>query len=214
MAAASPASQEPLLSRLLLHHPRAASMPDAVGKLPLFLACEAGKSWNEGGTRSLHAAHPAALQAREDNSRGWLPLHAAASAPRSDADLICRLVELYPEAASVPDAQGRYPLHLACLAGKSWTDGGISVLFDADPSPMSSVDGMGLLPFHCAALFHCRTGPTDDVRSRDDDAEDDDECEDWTVQERDARKAKDAAHVDILFNLLRSDPTVLEGSIF
>jgi hypothetical protein len=158
MASASPASQEPLLSRLLLPHPRAASMPDGLGELPLFMECERGKSWTEGGTRCLQAAYPVAIQAREDNARGWLPLLASTSAPRSDADLIQRLVELHPDAVSVPGIQGRHPLHLAYLAGKSWIEGGISVLFEADPSPMSSMDAQGSFPVHCAALFRCWAG--------------------------------------------------------
>jgi ankyrin repeat protein len=219
LAAASPSSREPLLSRLLLHHPRAASMPDGQGKLPLFLACEAGKSW-EGGTRCLYAAHPGAAGLPEDSPRGWYPLHAASSAPTADADLLAHLVELHAEAASLPDFQGRYPLHLACLAGKSWTSGGISVLFDADPASMSAEDGRGRLPFHCAALVHCRARQRRVVGSPDfyehEDRSDDEEggCDDLalTEREREARKAEEAAHVDILFNLLRADPTVLEGA--
>jgi ankyrin repeat protein len=219
LASASLFSRESLLSRLLLHHPRAASMPDGLGKLPFFLACEAGKSWDEGGTRCLYAAHPGAVCLPEDNPRGWLPLHAAASAPLADADLLAHLVELHPPAASTADSQGRYPLHLACLAGKSWTLGGISVLFDADPSPMSVLDARGRLPFHCAALVHCRARQSRVVGSPDfyeheDDDEEEGGCDDLALTEREraARKAEEAAHVDILFNLLRADPTVLEGA--
>jgi ankyrin repeat protein len=215
LAAGSAVSRESLLSRLLLHHPRAAFIPDGHGKLPFFSACEIGKSWNDGGTRCLYAANPGAVRVPEENQRRWLPLHAAASAPSADADLISHLVELYPEAGSIQDSEGRYPLHLACLAGKSWTAGGISLLFDTDPFPMSSVDRLGRLPFHCAALVHCRArqqrGGDDDRPGFDDEDED---CDDsaLTSLEREAKRVADAAHVDILFNLLRADPTVLEGS--
>ena len=204
MAAASAHSREPLLARLLLHHPRAASMVDDEGKLPFHLACEIGKHWND-GTRCLHAAFPQAARTREDNPRGWFPLHLAAHTPHADADLIARLVELHPEAAGTPDADGRSPLHLACRAGKAWLEG-INVLFDADPNPMASPDRDGLLPFHLSALRYCR--PT---TSATDDELDDAEFEDALPQVREARIAREAAEVDILFHLLRADPTVLES---
>lgn len=200
MAAASPAAGESLLLRLIQHHPRGVSMPDDQGKLPLHLACEVGKRWNH-GVRALHSAFANAVHTPEDNARGWLPLHMAANAPmEGTGELIAKLVELFPEAATVADRDGRYPLHLACNSGKNWSDG-IQSLFEADPTPMSITDQSGCLPFHLAALRLCH-----DV------TEDEDEFEEVSPKAIEEKLAEEAGKVDILFNLLRADPTILAVS--
>ena len=202
MAAANAKATDALISRLVQYNPRGASMPDRDGKLPLHLACEIGKDWERGGVQNIYNAFPRAVQMAEDNARGWLPLHMAAAAPESNAQLISSLIELYPEAVSVPDGDGRYPLHIACDAGKGWSDG-IDALFQADPAPMAVADNQNMLPFFLAALRHCHSNVTD--------GDEDDEIEDLELKLKAARDSVEASKADILFNLLRADPTVLSN---
>jgi ankyrin repeat protein len=208
MAAANEKSRDSLIQRLVQLHPRAASLEDRQGKLPFHLACEQGKAW-EDGLRRIHEAFPHAAQQAENNSRAWFPLHMAVSSPASGVELISKLVELHPVAAETPDSEGRYPMHLACLAGKSWA-GCLETLFDANPETISALDSKGRLPIHIAALRYCKK-----------------EDGDGDIAERKPRKTravpaikamleeqqnnKEAAELDILFNLLRADPTTVQS---
>jgi len=205
MAAGSAKSGNGLLSHLIQHHPRGASVPDAQGKLPLHLACEIGKKWTDGVETIFNAFHNA-IRTAEANPRGWLPLHMAVAAPDADAELIGKLIEHYPAATNTPDTQGRYPLHIACSSGKSW-NGGIKILFETDPDSMSMFDNNGYLPFQLAALRYC---------APDDDDEDGEvvleEIEEAFLKAREAKLAAEAAEIDILFNLLRAEPTVLSSN--
>jgi ankyrin repeat protein len=199
MAAASPKSRESLIQKLIHLHPRGASLEERQGKLPLHLACEQGKKW-DAGTRSIYEAFPHAVRQAERNSRGWLPLHMAAACPTASAELIAKLTELFPEAADVPDSEGRYPLHLACSAGKNWL-GGLQVLFDANPNALASRDQRGLLPVHICALSYC--------------SKDHSKSKTKAVPKVEAKKEmtvnnEETAQLDILFNLFRSDPTTIE----
>lgn len=198
MAAASSKSRESLIQRLVQLHPRGAALEDGVGKLPLHLVCEQGKEWGA-GTRSIHEAFPNAVRLSERNARGWLPLHMAAACVEANAELMTKLTELYPEAADKADGEGRYALHLACSSGKSW-QGGLQVLFDANPNALACRDQRGLLPVHICALSYCRK---DGHKSRT-----------KAVPKIEAKKEMDenheeAAQLDILFNLFRSDPTTI-----
>jgi hypothetical protein len=182
---------------------------DDNGCLPLHLACEIGKEWIEGGVRAVHAAFPDAIHRAEENARGWLPLHLAANAPQASLELIAKLIELHADAANAPDAQGRYPLHLACQSGKSWL-GGVEALFEAAPSVMGTPDDAGLLPFHLAALRYCRHHGADAV-SCEEQCYDDDSI--MSKEELQAQDAREAASLDILFQLLRADPTVVPAAM-
>ena len=200
LAAAQPKARESLVQKLVQHHPRGAAMEDRRGMLPLHLACEIGKAWGH-GTRYIYDAFPQAIRQVEHNVRGWLPLHMAAACPNEDGGLIAKLTEHYPEAASVADEEGRYPLHLACRAGKNW-DGGLQVLFDANPNALASRDRHGFLPVHICALSFCRP-ESDKPRTK-------------AVPMVEAKKERtvnheEAAQLDILFNLFRSDPTTIQG---
>ena len=152
IAAAGPDAGPDLISRLVAAHPRGVSLPDGFGKLPLHLACESGKVWEE-GVRVLYESYTRAVEEKEDNGRGWTALHMAASCPHSSHSLIEALVDIYPAATFEVDRRGQYPLHLACSSGKSWEDG-IKVIFDANPEAASAPNSVGLLPFHCAALAY------------------------------------------------------------
>jgi ankyrin repeat protein len=201
MASANSQSKESLLQKLIQLHPRGAAIPDSQGKLPLHLVCENGKEWESGGVRAIYEAFPNAVRQSEMNSRGWLPLHIAAACPHSSADLFKKLIEVYPEAAHEPDSQGCYPLHLACSAGKGWNEG-LQILFDANASALSICDKRQRLPFHIAAFLYCK---------------DSSEIEEVTIKALPSVEAlnekqvgfEKAAKLDILYQLLRSDPSTV-----
>ncbi|KAL7557909.1 hypothetical protein ACA910_009224 [Epithemia clementina (nom. ined.)] len=71
------------------------------------------------------------------------------SQERSDA-LIALLLKAYAEAASSRDREGRSPLQLALLAGKTWSSG-ISRLFRAYPEAIGWIDQFHGLPAFAAA---------------------------------------------------------------
>jgi len=190
MASASTDSRRSLITRLVELHPRGASLTDRKGKLPLHLACELGKEW-DAGVCSIHEAFPGGVQRPEENPRGWMALHMASACANASAGLIEKLAELHPEAAGVADTNGNFPLHLACQSGKDW-NGGLEFLFEAYPSAVASRNNDGLLPLHVAALRYCV-------------AEEEEE------ESNDAQNAGDADKLDILFNLLRADPMVIEN---
>ena len=50
------------------------------------------------------------------------------------------LLYKYPEAASIPDRDGHYPLLLAVQSGKPWIGGGIQSLYQAYPDAMAHID--------------------------------------------------------------------------
>ena len=60
------------------------------------------------------------------------------------------LLEQYPEAASIPNKDGRLPLHLAIECGRSWYNG-VKILYRAAPDVIRSQDPLtGLYPFQLA----------------------------------------------------------------
>ena len=199
MAAASTKSRESLIQRLVQLHPRGSSLEDRTGKLPLHLACEQGKEWSH-GTRCIYEAFPTAVRQAESNARGWLPLHMVAACPTATAALIAKIVELYPAAADIPDNQGRFPLHLACSSGKRWL-GGLKALFDASPVAIATCDNKGLLPLHICSLSYCRKEDSHKAVTR--------AVPKVQKEKESAIKKQEAAEMDIIFNLLRADPTTL-----
>ena len=186
MASARKESQASLISRIVQSHPRAASTTDRTGKLPLHLACEAGKDWGE-GVSTLCEAYPDGIRQAEDNSRGWLPLHIVAFKADSSRAVVAKMVELYPESVEIPDSEGNYPLHLACDAGKLWKSG-VDVIFDQCQGVLSSANNAGLLPFHIVALKYCGS--------------------DGALEEDE----REIAELDTMFRLLVASPTGVLGS--
>lgn len=79
---------------------------------------------------------------------GNLPLHyAAKSLPQESSFpafyskyIVDELLYKFPEAASIPDADGLYPLTLAVQTGKQWIGGGVKSLYDAYPEALSQID--------------------------------------------------------------------------
>ena len=204
MAAASPDARRSLIERLVELHPRGVSQADHLGKLPLHLACEAGKKWDK-GVRAIYDAFPGAIQQAEENGRRWLPLTMAAACPNAGADLIDILAELYPEAACEVDSRGRYALHWACVTGKSW-EGGLKSIFDANPEAILAEDRSGYLPFHVAAFAGCATStPVEETRA----ARRASQADVQNVNE--PPPDEDAPQIEILFQLLRAEPCILSA---
>ncbi|GKY95655.1 hypothetical protein MPSEU_000526600 [Mayamaea pseudoterrestris] len=54
--------------------------------------------------------------------------------------VVDELLYKFPEAASVPDAEGNYPLTCAVVSGKQWIGGGIKSLYDAYPEALQQID--------------------------------------------------------------------------
>ena len=54
--------------------------------------------------------------------------------------VVDELLYKFPEAASIPDANGQYPLTLAVRAGKQWIGGGIKSLYDAYPPALKQIN--------------------------------------------------------------------------
>lgn len=200
MAAANTHSEASLLQRLVALHPRGASMETRDGKLPFHFACESGKSWEV--AKIIKDAFPQAVSTPERNARNWLPLHMASACSADTSVLISKIVELHPASANVADRdKQRFPLHLACSRGKSWL-GGLQSLFDANPSALLARDVSGCLPLHICALTYCRKSNQDLG---------------WKTKAAPKAEAEkemnenteDTARLDIIFNLIRADPTTL-----
>jgi ankyrin repeat protein len=217
--ASSNSSAEPcLIKKLVELHPRAASQAHRGGKFPLHFACETGLSWES--VRAIHEANPEAVRQAEQNPRGWTALHMAAASKRANHELIENLLQLNPDAALVADTRGRYALHLACISGKSW-DGGLSDLFVANPDAISSADQMGLLPFYLVCFRYCgpsgrwsldeTTNPPVAVTEapKKHHRRNSSRVSIEAIQREQAKEAAAARHLDIIFNLLRADPTVI-----
>lgn len=140
-----------LIQKLVEYHPRAASIMNGNGKLPLHLACESGKSWY-GGIEDIFNAYPQAIQVAESNKRGWMPLHFLVSSPFSSADTIEQVLGKNPDIAKKPDNLGRTPFHLAVETGKDWNEGGLELLFQANPEAIDAADNEGKIPLVTALL--------------------------------------------------------------
>ncbi|GKY94624.1 hypothetical protein MPSEU_000427900 [Mayamaea pseudoterrestris] len=208
LAAASPKSRDSLIARLIQLHQRSAALEDGKGCLPMHLACEIGKNWQD-GVRAIHVAFPEAVRQPERNERGWFPLHLAAKAG-GPLELITKLIELFPEAAEIADRNGQYPLHLACQSGMKWSEG-LELIFEAAPYVMTATDHKGLLPFHHSTMRVCEV--TRQVeREHDDNGEDEVTHGEINPNSEldDEAKAVAAQETNNLYEILRADPSVLK----
>ncbi|KAL3764972.1 hypothetical protein ACHAWO_000198 [Cyclotella atomus] len=202
MAASNPDAHPSLIMNIVNSNPRAASLVDGSGRLPLHMACDSGRTTWDRGIESIYTAYHAAISVAEESPRAWTVLHTAAASHSAGQDLIENVLSLNPGAASMPDGEGRYPLHLACAAGRHWEGGGLRILFEADPSVALMEDGNGFLPFHIVAMKKpCLT----DNRSRDGGIEDEDGDEGVATNEE-----EDLASMEVLFNLLIAQPSTVQ----
>ena len=84
-----------LIDWLLEVHPKACSMPDSDGRLPIHLAAESGKEW-ENGVQSLALAFPSGVSTVDPVS-GLYPFMIAATGAMSDLDCIYELLRFAPQ---------------------------------------------------------------------------------------------------------------------
>ena len=208
MAAVNPNAHNSLIRKLVEMNPRGASQSDGQGKLPLHLACEAGLAWI--AVTFIHEAFPEAIQQVEENPRRWNALQMAAACLTAGEDLVSNLAKLNPAAAGVADSRGRYALHLACLSDKTW-EGGLCSLFEANPEALHCADKVGLLPFFISSFRYC-TSPGDKLkRPKSFDMSNRRVSRSASIESglRSAKDMEDAKAIEIMFQLLKADPTVL-----
>ena len=200
MAASSPDARPSLIMSILNSNPRAASLVDGMGRLPLHLAVDSGRTSWDRGMQVIYSAYTPALTTPEESPRRWTVLHAAAASRSAGRELIENILRLAEQLASIPDGDGKYPLHLACASNRSWTEGGVQAIFDADPSVALAEDANGLLPFYIAALTSCISNNR---------LTDSDETLIDIAAMVDTRY-DDLASLEVLFNLLIAQPTILQ----
>ena len=99
-------------------------------------------------------------QVRELDERNLLPLHYAVEHASVDSQtytqfVVESLLELYPEAASFENAEGRLPLHVALMDSKlTWHKGGVQEIVFAYPDALRIRDPLYHLPPFLASAFH------------------------------------------------------------
>lgn len=220
LAAANPDATGAFVKKLVELNPRGVSQEDGNGKLPLHLACELGKDWEDSGLETIHDAFVQAVSTRERNDRQWTALHMASAAIKADevavaapteeeeattggaGALIQKLVELHPEACRITDSQGRLPFHLACKAGKKW-DEGLRALFEGNADAVAALDNEGRLPLYIVADQYARAAI---IKAKE-------ESEIMELTELNEVDDSEAGELDVLFNLVRSNPTTIPEAI-
>ncbi|KAL7542941.1 hypothetical protein ACHAXR_012227 [Thalassiosira sp. AJA248-18] len=202
MAAGSPDARPSMIMNLVNANPRAASMMDGMGRLPLHLAVDSGRTTWDRGIDSIYQAYNAAISIPEESPRRWMVLHTATASHSAGHELIERILELNQNAASVADGEGKSPLHLACAANRPWEEGGVKLIFDADPAVALLDDANGLLPFHIAAM---RSSVP--AHSTDDDSENEIP---GSVPARGDADNDDLESLEVLFNLLIAQPSIVQ----
>ena len=92
--------------------------------------------------------HPASIRLR-DSQTGSLPVHLALQHNPRAAEAIEHFLQLYPRSVTMPDGDGKIPLHTALIQeSPTW-----SVVADMAPNTLEARDPTtGLLPFQLAAM--------------------------------------------------------------
>jgi len=92
--------------------------------------------------------HPSSIRLR-DSLSGSLPVHLALCHNPLATEAIEHFLDLYPIAVTMPDGNGRLPLHLALIQGSpSWRS-----ILSLSPTKIETRDPItGLLPFQLAAM--------------------------------------------------------------
>lgn len=195
MAASSTDARPSLIMNIVNANPRAASQVDSMGRLPLHLVCDSGRSTWDRGIEAIYAAYNQAIVTHEDNHRRWTVLHTVVANISASRDLIEHVLRMNPDAASLADGDGKFPLHIACGTSRQWEEGGIQLIFDANPSA-ALVDGNdGLLPFQIAAMRRTHSSDQDGF---------DDDSEDGDAEE------EDLSVLEIMYNLLNAQPSIIQ----
>ena len=222
LVASNPDAKPSLISKVVELNPRAASLVNREGKLPLHLACESGKSF-EGGFECIYNAFPNAIHTAEDNEQGWLPLHFIVTCPNSSIEMIDRVMKLNPDAATRHDGSGKTLLHLAVESGKDWS-GGIQQLFEANPDAIHVEDTSGRIPLVTALLTYCDGNDSNNAKELNNEANSSTNEElnssiNENLTQIESSEMDDneligshLAQVDVLYHLLKAAPHVLDRS--
>jgi len=223
IASISPDAKPSIIKQLLQYYPDAISIPDVKGRLPIHLACDAGKTW-ESALSMLYQAYPSSLYAQCQINQ-FTPLHYAAYSPNTSEETITTLLNLDAElstntttATTTPtsalhDKYNRLPLHLACMTGKSYKNVILPIL-NAYPDAIHEVDKFNCLPFHLAALHNTRTTTTDTITTArsDEDYLENTEKENNNTNDNIIPTQQDIDKTNILYQLLLFSPSCLLSS--
>lgn len=204
MAASSPDARPSLIMNLVDVNPRAASLVDGMGRLPLHLAVDSGRTTWDRGISSIYDAYTPAVFALEESASRWTVLHAAAASHSAGHELIEKIISLNDNAASIADGEGKYPLHLVCATNRSWNEGGVQAIFDADPSVALTEDVNGLLPLYIAAMSN--SVPTNAVADTEGNDSENQILESAVREDADD---DDLESLEVLYLLLRSQPSAI-----
>lgn len=196
MAASSTDARPSLIMNLVNANPRAATLMDSMGRLPLHLVCDSGRSTWDRGIEAIYSAYTQAVATPEASQRRWTVLHTVVANISASRDLIEHVLSLHPNSASLADGDGKFPLHVACGTNRQWEEGGIRLIFEADPSVALVEDNDGLLPFQIAALRSCLTHSSDSDGTDDDSGDGDADEEDLSI-------------LEIMYNLLNAQPSII-----
>jgi len=142
--------------------------------------------------RLLLAQHPASIRLR-DSLTGSLPVHLALRNNPLAAEAIEHLIDLYPRSVTMPDGEGRLPLHTALIQeSPTWEK-----VLDLSPRVLEARDPVtGLLPFQLAAMFKPKK-ESEDVRKN--------------VKEEEVDRGQDLDSLTTAFRLLRRNPCLASG---
>jgi ankyrin repeat protein len=142
-------------------YPSGCSVLNNEGKLPLHIACEKGKRWDE--VKTIYAANMAAVFSTVRET-GRLPIHYAAACKTCPKELLTELIKRNIESVTVKDSMGKMPLHWAIQSGKFWDDG-LDILIEAGPDSMDVADNNGMVPFILATFVLNKNCSSDVIRS-------------------------------------------------
>mmetsp|Transcript_34013 Transcript_34013/g.62568 ORF Transcript_34013/g.62568 Transcript_34013/m.62568 type:complete len:946 (-) Transcript_34013:363-3200(-) len=146
--------------------------------------------------RLLLTQHPASIRLR-DSLTGSLPVHLALQHNPHATEAITHFLELYPRSVTLPDGNGRLPLHTALLKESPVWD----TVLGLSPLTLETRDPVtGLLPFQLAAM-----SKTVEEKSKD--------CDDNITKEEQVEQGKrsDLDSLSTTFRLLRMNPNLAYG---
>lgn len=136
-----------LVEKLIQFAPKALTIKDKYGNLPLHVSCIMEASPDI--VKILFKAYPKAAEVL--GSEGNLPLHLALKYIAS-SDVTEMIFRAYPKAVQVQEGEGWLPLHFALCYDSSYDI--IKMLFDEYPQAAQVKNNAGNLPFHIANIFN------------------------------------------------------------
>jgi len=148
--------------------------------------------------RLLLDQYPASIRKRDSQS-GSLPVHLALQHNPRAIEAIEHFLNLYPRSVTMPDGNGRLPLHLALIQESPIWDKVLSL----SPTALEAREPVtGLLPFQLAAMAKPESKKDDDTKG----AKDDD-----TKGEQDSEEQRELESLSTCFRLLRMSPCLASG---